>query len=170
MKDKLIRVIKEELWSVLQWSMLFIPGRGGHYLRGLILSQFFEYSGGKFSIKENVEIYRPQNLKVGRGSGFGRNNIIDCTAGVIIGDKVRFGPNVMVATMNHATVGKIPGSTDKILKSVVIGNNCWIGGGVSILPGVTIGNNCIIAAGAVVTKDVSDNSTVAGIPAKMLES
>ncbi len=38
------------------------------------------------------------------------------------------------------------------------------------MPGVTIGKNCIIAAGSIVTKDVPDNSVVAGIPAKILET
>lgn len=33
---------------------------------------------------------------------------------------------------------------------------------------VTIGNNCIAGAGAVVTKDVPDNSIVAGVPAKVI--
>lgn len=48
---------------------------------------------------------------------------------------------------------------------VMIGNDVWIGGNVTILPGVTIGNNVIIAAGAVVTKDIPDNCIVGGIPA-----
>jgi maltose O-acetyltransferase len=44
----------------------------------------------------------------------------------------------------------------------------WIGGNVTIMPGLTIGNNVVIAAGAIVTKDVPDNSLVAGVPAKKI--
>ena len=51
---------------------------------------------------------------------------------------------------------------------VVIGNNVWIGGSVTILPGVTIGNNVTVGAGAVVTRDVPDNVVVAGNPAKVI--
>lgn len=40
--------------------------------------------------------------------------------------------------------------------------------GAVILPGVTVGENAIVAAGAVVTKDVADNTVVAGIPAKYI--
>ena len=48
---------------------------------------------------------------------------------------------------------------------VVIGDDCWIGGGVTICPGVTIGDRCIIAAGSVVIKDIPDDSLAAGNPA-----
>ncbi|MDE5634180.1 MAG: transferase [Muribaculaceae bacterium] len=51
---------------------------------------------------------------------------------------------------------------------VVIRRNAWIGAGAIILPGVTVGENAIVAAGAVVTKDVADNTVVAGIPAKYI--
>lgn len=56
-----------------------------------------------------------------------------------------------------------------LAKPVRIGNDVWIGGNVTILPGVTIGNNVVIAAGAVVTKDVTDNSLVGGVPAKLIK-
>ena len=48
----------------------------------------------------------------------------------------------------------------------VVGNNVLIGLGALIMPGVRIGNNVIIAARAVVTKDIPDNTVVAGIPAR----
>ena len=46
----------------------------------------------------------------------------------------------------------------------------WIGAGATVLPGVTVGENSIVAAGAVVTKDVPDNTIVAGVPARVLRS
>ena len=51
-----------------------------------------------------------------------------------------------------------------------IGNDVWIGGNVTILPGITIGNNVVVAAGAVVTKDIPDNTLVAGVPARPIRT
>lgn len=166
--NKLLRIFFEELWSIWQWFFLFIPGRVGHYIRGFALSIFFSKAGRFITIKENVEIYHPEKLKIGDGSGFGRNNVIDAIGGITIGHNVRFGPNVMIATMTHASKGQIINFAPKTLKPVVIGNNVWIGHNVTILPGVTIGDNVIIAAGAVVTKNIDNGSTVAGVPAKQL--
>ena len=52
---------------------------------------------------------------------------------------------------------------------ITIGDNCYIGTGVTILGPITIGNNVTIAAGAVVNKDVLDNCIIGGIPAQILK-
>lgn len=49
---------------------------------------------------------------------------------------------------------------------VVVGDGAFIGTGASILPRVRIGMHAVVGAGAVVTRDVPDNVTVAGNPAK----
>lgn len=53
---------------------------------------------------------------------------------------------------------------------IIIGNNVHIGTNAVIMPGVKIGNNCIIGVSAVVTKDIPDNSVVAGIPARVIKT
>lgn len=52
--------------------------------------------------------------------------------------------------------------------NVLIGDNCYIGTGVTILGPVKIGNNVTIGAGSVVIHDIPDNCTVAGNPAKII--
>lgn len=54
-------------------------------------------------------------------------------------------------------------------KSVVIGNDVWIGAGAIILPGVRIGDGAVIAAGTVVTKDVECYEVVGGNPARHIK-
>ena len=49
-----------------------------------------------------------------------------------------------------------------------IGNDVWIGYGVTVLNGVTIGDGAVIAACSVVTKDVEPYSIVAGNPARIV--
>ena len=52
---------------------------------------------------------------------------------------------------------------------VIIGNDVWIGFGVTIISGVTIGNGAVILAGSIVTKDVMPYSVVGGIPATKIK-
>lgn len=51
----------------------------------------------------------------------------------------------------------------------IIGNNVKICAGAIVIGDIKVGNNVIIAAGAVVTKNVPDNSVVAGVPAKIIK-
>ena len=53
--------------------------------------------------------------------------------------------------------------------SVNVGRLTQIGANATVLPNLVIGSNCIVGAGAVVTKDVPDNSTVVGNPARIIE-
>ena len=55
-------------------------------------------------------------------------------------------------------------------EGITIGNDVWIGMGSFILPGITIGNGVTIAANSVVTKDISDYTIVAGVPAKKIKT
>lgn len=51
---------------------------------------------------------------------------------------------------------------------VVIGNDCWIGDGVTIVSGVSIGDGAVVLANAVVVKDVPPYAIVGGVPSKVL--
>ena len=76
-------------------------------------------------------------------------------------------------TLSHCSILAHDASTKMYLgKSkigkVVIGNNVFAGYESVILPNVTIGNDVIIGARSVVTKDIPNNSIVAGNPAKVI--
>ena len=51
----------------------------------------------------------------------------------------------------------------------IIGDNVFIGAGAKILGPIKIGNGAVIGANAVVTKNVPDNCTVVGVPAKIIK-
>ena len=89
---------------------------------------------------------------------------------VHISNNVWIGPNTDIYTVNHPLTAV--GRRKRLAKveSVTIGNDVWIGGKVTITPGVTIGDNVVVAAVAVVTKDIPDNSLVAGVPAKVIRT
>lgn len=88
-------------------------------------------------------------------------------------DSIKIGKNSTLAYQTTILTSANPNSPYNKLSElyppmhapVIIGDNVWVGARSVILPGVTIGNNVVVAAGSVVTKDVPDNSLVAGVPA-----
>ena len=90
---------------------------------------------------------------------------------VCIGNHVNLAQGITVSALNHNFEDKNKRIDEQGIttKPVMIGDDVWIGANAVILPGVTIGRHCVVAAGAVVTKDVPDNSLVAGVPAKLIK-
>jgi len=117
--------------------------------------------------------FPPFHTDFGKNITFGKNVFLNtgCSfqdrGGIHIGSSSLLGMNVTIATLNHG----FSKETRNITYSapVNIGENVWIGSSATILPGVTIGDNSIVAAGAVVTKDVPENTVVAGVPAQIIK-
>ncbi len=85
---------------------------------------------------------------------------------IVVGDDVAFANDVYVMDSDSHGVEGRPHKQ----APVRIGDGCWIGARAMILPGVTLGSRVLVAAGAVVTKDVPDDSLVAGNPARVLRT
>ena len=91
---------------------------------------------------------------------------------VIIGDNVKFGPNVTLSTATHDLDYRIrnsDGDGDITGAPIKIGNDVWLGASVTVLPGVTIGNHAVIGAGSVVNKDIPDDCVAVGVPARVIK-
>lgn len=109
------------------------------------------------------------NIHLGKNFYANHGTVILDAAPVTIGDDVLFAPGVLISTATHP---KNPQKRKKGIETahaITIGHGVWVGMGAKILPGVTIGDNAIIGAGAVVNKDVLPNTTVAGVPAKIID-
>ena len=120
------------------------------------------------NIEKNVHF--GDGLTLGNGSGIGANSSVP--SDVIIGENVMIGEELLIFTSNHGVENNgIPMGAQKMTESrtVVIGNDVWIGARVIILPGVHIGNGVVIGAGSVVTKDVPDCEIWGGNPAHFLK-
>lgn len=87
---------------------------------------------------------------------------------VKIDDNFHSGPEIRILTVNHNYDGgeAIPYDDTYIHKSVEIGDNVWLGLGVTIVPGVSIGEGAIVQAGSTVADDVASGEIVGGHPAE----
>ncbi|GAA0078636.1 sugar O-acetyltransferase [Clostridium sp. CTA-5] len=94
--------------------------------------------------------------------------ILDC-AKVKIGKNVMIGPSVNIFTACHPIEVNLRLKGVEYASPVEIGDNVWIGGGVTITPGVKIGNNSVIGAGSVVTKDIPENVVAVGNPCRVMK-
>ena len=143
-------------------------GRFARKLRERTARKFLVYVGKDVNIEKGALI--TSSMEIGDRSGVGINAVMH--GKVIIGKDVMMGPECIIYTRNHAfSRTDIPmnqqGFSEE--KPVIIGDDVWIGGRVTILPGVHIGNGAIIGAGAVVTKNVPEYAIVGGNPAKVLK-
>jgi acetyltransferase-like isoleucine patch superfamily enzyme len=90
--------------------------------------------------------------------------------GVELGDEVFVGHGVMFVNDKFPratnTDGVLAGTDDWALLPVRVASGASIGSGAVVLGGVTIGERAVIGAGAVVTRDVSPEAVVAGVPAR----
>lgn len=83
---------------------------------------------------------------------------------IIINGNAHVGKNCRIMA------GVVIGSTNGINDAATIGSNVYIGTGAKIIGKVTIGDNVCIGANSVVTKDVLERITVAGVPAKKISN
>jgi|CZCB01.1.fsa_nt_gi maltose O-acetyltransferase len=95
--------------------------------------------------------------------------ISEKSCNLIIGDRVAIAPRVTIVLSSDANWSNLTKIIKPIKSTVILENDCWIGAGAIILPGVTIGEMSIVGAGAVVTKNVSPYTVVAGVPAKEIK-
>ena len=108
---------------------------------------------------------RKTGIEIHPGAKISDDLFIDHGTGVVIGETAVIGHNVIL--FHGVTLGGTGKQKGK--RHPTVKNNVFIGSGAKILGNITIGNNVKIGANAVVLKDVIDNTTVVGIPAKIVK-
>ena len=108
-------------------------------------------------------------IEIHPAAKIGSNFFMDHGLGIVIGETTEIGENVTI--YQGVTLGGIMPSIESDSqrnqkRHPSIGNNVIIGSGAQILGAINIGDNSRIGANSVVSKNVSPNITVAGIPAR----
>jgi acetyltransferase-like isoleucine patch superfamily enzyme len=161
-------------------------------IRRAILKSLCKGMGDDVFISNDVEIRNPEVVEFGTHIHISPYVVLQAwwKGQVKIGDNVWIGSNVFIDGKNLTLVGEIgigPGvvfigsqhtgvpldipvfRTDHVIEPIVVERGVDIGANSVILSGVTIGENAIVGAGSMVNRDVPPNSTVAGVPARVIK-
>jgi acetyltransferase-like isoleucine patch superfamily enzyme len=130
-------------------------------------------------------------LEIGRWAWIGHGTKIRVHEGeASIGAKTVMGQECTVSAYQHVSIGRECIIADRVMlidfdhgvvevdrpireqgiykRDVRVGHNVWIGYGACVLRGVSIGDNSVVGTSSVVTKDVPQNTIVAGVPARTI--
>lgn len=160
-----IKVIKEKDPAIKStFEVLLYPG-----FRVLVYYKFSHW----FYLRKHFFIARwlcerakrKTGIEIHPGATIGKRLFIDHGMGIVIGETAIIGDDVTI--YHGVTLGGV--STAKKKRHPTIGNNVMIGCCSIILGDIKIGNNSKIGANSVVLKNVKSNTTVVGIPAKMIK-
>jgi serine O-acetyltransferase len=145
------------------WEVLLYPGpqtifwhRIAHFLYGHNL---------KFLSRLISQIVRFfTGIEIHPGAKIGKGFFIDHGMGVVIGETTEIGDNVTL--FQGVTLGGT--GKEKGKRHPTLGNNVVVAAGAKVLGNIKIGDNVKIGAGSVVVRDVPSDSTVVGIPGRVV--
>ena len=147
--DVEIVLLYSGLHAILAYRVAHKLYLGGHSFSARAISQAARFFTG-------IEIHP--------GATIGKGLVIDHGMGVVIGETTEIGDNCTL--YQGVTLGGTGKDVGK--RHPTIGNNVLVGAGAKVLGPIVIEDNSKVAANAVVLKDISENSTAVGIPARVV--
>ncbi|WP_317045917.1 serine O-acetyltransferase [Polaribacter aquimarinus] len=100
----------------------------------------------------------PYSASIGKSFYIGHFGGIIINAKSVIGDNCNISQGVTIGVSGRGDKRGIP----------IIKNNVYIGANAVVAGKIEIGNNCVVAANSLVINSIEDNSTVIGVPAKII--
>jgi maltose O-acetyltransferase len=144
-------------------------GKLGRRARASLARHMLDRCGQDVNVEHGAHFGSGRGISLGDRSDIGMDALV--MGPVTIGRDVMMGPRCILISSHHEI-----GSTDVPMNSqgmapnrpIVIGDDVWIGAGVTILPGRHIGTGSVVGAGSVVARDVEPWTIVGGNPAQVL--
>ncbi|MHB0976176.1 MAG: serine O-acetyltransferase [Candidatus Aquicultorales bacterium] len=103
-------------------------------------------------------------IEIHPGANIGRRFFIDHGMGVVIGETAEIGDDVLL--YQGVTLGGT--GHEKGKRHPTLGHNVVVGAGAKVLGAITVGDNAKIGAGSVVVKSVPAETTVVGVPGRIV--
>ncbi len=139
------------------------------YFKGFMAIQTYRCSHALYTGGRDLLAFHLQNrsselfgVDINPAARIGHGTMLDHATGFVMGETAVIGNNCSI--LQGVTLGGT-GKADED-RHPKVGNKVLIGANASVLGNIKIGDSSKIAAGSVVLKDVSENCTVAGVPAK----
>lgn len=153
--------------------MFRISPKTNYLLEGLRIRKF-KHLGENVRFGGRSRFDYSANIEIGDDSFIGRECYFSAISRISIGSGVMIGPRVMCVAGSHcydaADLSALPYDDRQIDLPIIIEDNVWIGGNVSIAPGTHIGEGSVVAMGAVVCGDIPPLSVVVGEKGTILKS
>ncbi len=108
---------------------------------------------------------RRTGIEIHPGATIGKRLVIDHGMGIVIGETAEIGDDCLI--YHGVTLGGTGKDVGK--RHPTIGNHVLIGTGAKVLGPITVGDGSRVAANAVVLKDIPENSTAVGSPARVVK-
>jgi len=146
------------------WEVLLYPGL--HAIFWHRIAHFFYKHKFYFLARLISQIVRFfTGIEIHPGAKIGKGFFIDHGMGVVIGETTEIGDNVTL--YQGVTLGGT--GKEKGKRHPTLGNNVIVAAGAKILGNIKIGDNVRIGAGSVVIRDVPSDSTVVGVPGRIVK-
>jgi len=127
---------------------------------------------GPFESLTGLSISGSGNIFIGKNVSINRFVTISSDHGgqIRIGNNCLIGPYVLIRSADHCFVDPLRPIRQQGHNGgpIVIEDDCWIAGHVTITRNVKIGRGCVIGANSVVTHDIPEYSIAAGVPARVI--
>ncbi|WP_052466566.1 acyltransferase [Beduini massiliensis] len=171
--------VRKIYWHILSYKYKLKFKKFGKYSY-IAKPLFIDINRGKVITKDKLRIQpglrmellnKDSSILIGENVSIGQNFHITSGGKLEIGKDVVISGNVFITNIDHEYQEiNVPILEQKNkITSTVIGDNCFIGYGVSIQAGTKLGKQCIVGTNAVVRGEFPDYSVIVGVPAKIIK-